>query len=931
MRAIITALLIAAYGNLYSQMATNSYPDSNGELWGIVDTTGKTIVPYEYDYIYSNYNNTVTHTLVKNEKKGLVDEFGKVLLECKYDKIEFLYILDADIAVFSDKTGKKGACSVRSGKSTECIFDEIYKPMHSGKTFLLLKKGELYGLADLDAEIMLEPEYYAIYVSEFESQFYNGNRVVKVEKEKQPGTDYSQVPDWEVHKYFSDGVFDLDENYFMIPIAEDHIILFNDLILIAKDDLYGIFYTDKSPEFIFKNVEEKSFTVAERLVYTYILDDKYIVIDNNLMGSYDSFDFSETSEGFISPEKDGKWGLISTLGAKEVIPCIYDNPVEVEKSAFVFDSDITIATGIKGEMSFRLDTLGRILYYAYEGRVVTKDNKSGYAYYNSDLDIEVLTIPCEYDKAELFMPDLWETDVLLVSKNGKIGLINTRNEVIIPVDKLRIERLMDTFEKPAIWYSDGTTSGIYFMDVKKTMGPDILSYEYMETSGTVLVITRNKQKKYELWSRDYEKITNDSYDKLYTSENENSYGQYYFYTKKDKKFGLLSPTGEKIIDNIYDNLSYMEIDDYYGNTFFYSLKNGKMGIVNSTGKVIVDNKYDDIQFTDQFDDFNLIFKVKLNGKWGIADSNNVELLKPEFDNFDYIYPWAPIAKNKLYGYLDNSMHLVIECKYEEADDLSSDYAVVKYKGLKGVINKKDEFLIKPSYKDIYYCGNNSLFVFSEGKWGVMDTSEKWIIKPSYTETGSRWTGTNYYFVKKDGKWGIVDYTTSKELCKFIYDGISSNTWNKNAMIMKNKKYGFLSPEGTEVVPCEYDDLKPYADNGLFYAAKNGKYGFIDEKNNVKIPFEYGESIGFTDGYAGISRSGKWGVIDTAGKAISPFDYDKITYNDGKYAIAVKGKKFGVITITGEEVYPFEYEKISNSGSSFWYQKTKKDTGYLDKK
>ena len=91
-------------------------------------------------------------------------------------------------------------------------------------------------------------------------------------------------------------------------------------------------------------------------------------------------------------------------------------------------------------------------------------------------------------------------------------------------------------------------------------------------------------------------------------------------------------------------------------------------------------------------------------------------------------------------------------------------------------------------------------------------------------------------------------------------------------------------------------------------------------------------IGFNEGFAGISKSGKWGVIDTTGKAISPFDYDKITYNDGKYAITVKGKKYGVITITGEEVYPFEYEKITNAGDSYFsYQKSKKETGYLEKK
>ncbi len=373
------------------------------------------------------------------------------------------------------------------------------------------------------------------------------------------------------------------------------------------------------------------------------------------------------------------------------------------------------------------------------------------------------------------------------------------------------------------------------------------------------------------------------------------------------------------------------MDDYNGNTFFYSLKNSKLGIVNSTGKVIVDNKYDDIQYTDQFNDFDLIFKVKLDGKWGIADSNNIELLKPEFDYFDYVYPWTPIAKNKLYGYLDDSMHLVIECKYEGADELTDTFAVVKYNGLHGVINRKDKFVVKPSYEDLEYCDYEHFFAKSDKLWGLIDLNEKWIIKPTYSNIFERWSGTNLYFVKKDGKYGVIDYVTTKEISKFIYDHITTYYGNKNAVCIKNKKYGYLSTEGIEVIPCEYDDLQTSTSNGMLRASKNGKYGFIDENNNVKIPFEYDGSIRFNEGFAGVSKSGKWAVIDTTGKAISPFDYDEITYVDEKYAVAVKGKKYGVINHKGEEIYPFEYEKITGSGSSFWYQKSKKETGYLDKK
>lgn len=66
------------------------------------------------------------------------------------------------------------------------------------------------------------------------------------------------------------------------------------------------------------------------------------------------------------------------------------------------------------------------------------------------------------------------------------------------------------------------------------------------------------------------------------------------------------------------------------------------------------------------------------------------------------------------------------------------------------------------------------------------------------------------------------------------------------MAFRNEAFGLagiMAPDGTEVVPAEYLDLRVDNTFGYIAAAKedrlNGK-GMIDAQGNVLIPFEYGE-------------------------------------------------------------------------------------------
>lgn len=71
----------------------NSFNDDIGlaavklnDKWGMIDKTGATIIPFEYDLIEERLKGDKIH-VVKGKKAGLIDKSGKVILPIEYDFI----------------------------------------------------------------------------------------------------------------------------------------------------------------------------------------------------------------------------------------------------------------------------------------------------------------------------------------------------------------------------------------------------------------------------------------------------------------------------------------------------------------------------------------------------------------------------------------------------------------------------------------------------------------------------------------------------------------------------------------------------------------------------------------------------------------------------------------------------------------------------
>ena len=106
--------------------------------------------------------------------------------------------------------------------------------------------------------------------------------------------------------------------------------------------------------------------------------------------------------------------------------------------------------------------------------------------------------------------------------------------------------------------------------------------------------------------------------------------------------------------------------------------------------------------------------------------------------------------------------------------------------------------------------------------------------------------------------------------------------NGFAIVVTNKKYGFIDKKGRNVIPCKYDYAHDFS-NGFALVKQGEKYGYIDSTGKEITPMKYDFGHDFLNGRAVVKLDdgwgglgGKWGFIDEHGKEIIPVVCDYVS-------------------------------------------------------
>ncbi len=359
---------------------------------------------------------------------------------------------------------------------------------------------------------------------------------------------------------------------------------------------------------------------------------------------------------------------------------------------------------------------------------------------------------------------------------------------------------------------------------------------------------------------------------------------------------------------------------WYENDVVRVEKNALYGLIDLSGKELLQCEYDKIEALEGVQN---TFKITKDGKVGIADNKGNVLITPsyaEITSLDKDKSQGFIVKSSdgKYGIVDTANKQVLETKYDTVEKIyRNDYYVVTENGKQEVVKKAGDKVLSGNYdkiEAILQNPENGIIYKQKEKYGIMNLSGDVVIKPEYEKLKEGASGS--IIAKKDSKYGIIDLQGNQKV-EFKYQNLSYNEkadlyiaeddQYENEILDSNyqvKQTGYLIELNTDKGYMELNQNNSYkyynfkfeeqnaenifTSNTLFASKKDGKYGFVDKNGKTVVDYIYDDVTSQNSyGYAGIKKDGKWGAIDKDGKVVKEptynlDDYLKIDFIGGWY-------------------------------------------------
>ncbi len=339
-----------------------------------------------------------------------------------------------------------------------------------------------------------------------------------------------------------------------------------------------------------------------------------------LSANYDSITSLKGVTNIIKVEKDGKFGLFD-LNGNMIIKTEYDEISLFDKSntkSFIVKKYNKYGVAGEDELEAKYKEIKQVsgngMYVVKESdnwKIISKD---GATELESDFgDVKSIN-----------------GDNIIVSKNNKLGVINTQGNQILPIE---YQDLIYAFSNYYIAKKDDkygiiNTSNETKLAFKYTQISHLKSVDFIEawteTNETEIF---NNNLEYKLTGLITDLDVDKGYMRIRISE---EYKYYNFKFEEKKNTEILS-----------------------GNTLFLDKKDGKYGFIDLNGKVKVEYIYDDATEQNSFG----YAAINKDGKWGCINQNGEIIVEPKYSLqnnliIDFIDKWHLGEDLNMYYYTD---------------------------------------------------------------------------------------------------------------------------------------------------------------------------------------------------------------------------------------------------------------------------------------
>lgn len=351
----------------YAGLFKNGYAEvaNNGD-WGIIDSTGKEVIPLKYESIKSFYKGTLIYEDVVSNRYGITSVDGKVSLPL--GKAKYLSAFYDGFAVIELSDKKRGMINYLGDLIIPVKYDGLWQFVEN---MAMLKLDNKYGFADRKGKVIVPVKY------ESASDYHEGLASVTL-KGKSGYVDMKGkvvIPlTWEFAGNFSEGLAPVKSNglYGFIDKTGKIVVeckyqgidrylegFKNGRAVVQVNDKFGcIDYTGKD---VIPPVYESFSRFSDSLALV-VKDGKkfFLGVDGEVKINPDYDEIDSFNEGLARVKKNDKYGLIATDG-KEVLPVQFNTIREPEDGLRYVEM-----TRYPNDILGYVDVAGKPFYYSIE-------------------------------------------------------------------------------------------------------------------------------------------------------------------------------------------------------------------------------------------------------------------------------------------------------------------------------------------------------------------------------------------------------------------------------------------------------------------------------------------------------------------------------------------------------------------------------------
>lgn len=267
--------------------------------------------------------------------------------------------------------------------------------------------------------------------------------------------------------------------------------------------------------------------------------------------------------------------------------------------------------------------------------------------------------------------------------------------------------------------------------------------------------------------------------------------------------------------------------------------------------------------------------------------------------------------NRGYTYLDEYGLMIVPSFFTQARPFENGLGVVQTEGKWGIINKRGNWVLDPSYAQIsnsYYNTHLPFYLVqpSHSKDFYIFTTKSHTLSPQLLDTLS--INGNSYLIGFHGQWGAVDNDGTMAV-PVKYDFVTGNVEGYYAVKKGNRMGLFHSGDSEPVVPLLYDSVAVCTPTTFLYR-QNGRYGLLNQQAGVLLESIY-DTLYFhhNDEWIVTGRDTVYCLRNTKRLDVPPIEYLQIRKEVERMTVVQSYNGYGVLNSNGEEVMPTMYDYI----------------------